>query len=348
MPASSSAVRPSNPFGIVSFILGLLGICSCCFPGIGLGLSGLGLFFGVLGFLNCFTRRDMPAGFAILGLLVSLVGCGPYILLALGIYGAVKNAPASNEPPAAFSPSAPAPSKPQTSAPLAQKIVPTDDLSHFLAKYGRPEEATSSENEKPRPVIITRFLTYRSRNVRAIYYRIEDGSWKLLGFTDPRNNESIDPEEVVRRMGPEAGNGVEVSSITWSEYPSTPEYERYLSDREKSGRNQPKARQGDKNIERETESPEEVQRKAKLAREEERKQIEKREAELKTEQAEKQEAAALLRLNAARLYLRDKKLGFNAKSSDLAKTKLSEIIEKFPGTKAAAQAKKLFDELGDQ
>jgi hypothetical protein len=84
---------------------------------------------------------------------------------------------------------------------------PHDDLTLFIAKFGPPDVDKSSENERPRPPIVTRQLIYIKENVRAVYvpgapvgspppYR----SWKLMGFQDQRTNEVLRPAEVVRRL----------------------------------------------------------------------------------------------------------------------------------------------------
>lgn len=100
----------------------------------------------------------------------------------------------SSAPPA----SAPAP----TSAP-----APHDDLSLFISKFGDPDRIESSENEVPRPPIVTKRLIYAKENVRAVY--VVDGNvgapppydkWKLLGFQDSRTNAVLQPAEAVARL----------------------------------------------------------------------------------------------------------------------------------------------------
>ena len=66
---------------------------------------------------------------------------------------------------------------------------PHDDLTLFISKYCRPDRDVSSENERPRPPIVTRQLIYKKEDVRAVY--VPDApvgspppykSWKLMGF----------------------------------------------------------------------------------------------------------------------------------------------------------------------
>ena len=84
---------------------------------------------------------------------------------------------------------------------------PHDDLSLFISKFGLPDIDKSSENEKPRPPIITRQMIYEKEGVRAVY--VPDApigtpppykSWKLMGFQDQRTNEVLKPSEVVKRL----------------------------------------------------------------------------------------------------------------------------------------------------
>jgi hypothetical protein len=82
-----------------------------------------------------------------------------------------------------------------------------DDLSQFVCRYGKPDIDDSTENDRPRPPIVTRMLTYKKEGVRAAY--VPDAKagtpppyrkWKLIGFQDPTNNAVLSAAEVVRRM----------------------------------------------------------------------------------------------------------------------------------------------------
>jgi len=86
--------------------------------------------------------------------------------------------------------------------------APRDDVELFIRRYGVPDSDESSENDKPRPTIVTRYLTYRNQKVRAAY-RADvplgapppyEGKWKLVGFVDPDTNQSIAPATVVGRL----------------------------------------------------------------------------------------------------------------------------------------------------
>ena len=99
------------------------------------------------------------------------------------------------------------PSAPTAPTPTAEPQSPHDDLSLFISKYGQPDQIKSSENESPRPPIVTKQLIYKKENVRAVY--VADASvgapppyekWKLLGFQDNRTNAVIDPTDVVKKL----------------------------------------------------------------------------------------------------------------------------------------------------
>lgn len=89
----------------------------------------------------------------------------------------------------------------------ATETKPHDDLTLFTSRYGPPDSEQSSENEVPRPPIVTRWLIYQKENIRAVY--VPDASvrspppykkWKLFGFQNHATNEVIRPEEVVKLM----------------------------------------------------------------------------------------------------------------------------------------------------
>lgn len=76
-----------------------------------------------------------------------------------------------------------------------------------IAKYGKADVVDSTEYDKPRPPLVTKFLTYKKENVRFVFLADAPvGSpppykkWKLLGAQDPTNNSVLKAEEVERRM----------------------------------------------------------------------------------------------------------------------------------------------------
>lgn len=101
---------------------------------------------------------------------------------------------------------APAPQSASVSQ-AASAPVPHDDLTHFIARFGEPDRVESSENETPRPPIVTKFLVYETERVRAVY--VVDApinspppynKWKLFGFQDPQTNEVLQPAEAIDRL----------------------------------------------------------------------------------------------------------------------------------------------------
>ena len=83
-----------------------------------------------------------------------------------------------------------------------------DDAAAWLSRCAPPESDTTTAYDNPRPAIVTRFLSYPSKSVRIIL--VANGpmgspppysSWRLMGVTDPGNNQPIEPNEALRRMG---------------------------------------------------------------------------------------------------------------------------------------------------
>jgi len=140
------------------------------------------------------------SSFGVVGCVLALVGiplafacCGGVIFLAMP-----------------RTPSEQAAAPPSSSTAKQEKQQPAaddrDDLTHFVARYGEPDEDRTSAYDNPRPLIPSRILTYKSERVRALYVpKNAEGNpkswlWKLAGFTDPVAEVAITPEEVVRRM----------------------------------------------------------------------------------------------------------------------------------------------------
>lgn len=86
------------------------------------------------------------------------------------------------------------------------KPAPHDDLSLFTSKFGEPDHVKSSEDEVPRPPIVTRQLIYAKENVRVVYVvNSEVGAppyskWKLIGFQHNRSNAVLTPGAAVARL----------------------------------------------------------------------------------------------------------------------------------------------------
>jgi hypothetical protein len=101
----------------------------------------------------------------------------------------------------------------------AKKLEPVqfgtgDDAAAWLSRCAPPESDTTTAYDDPRPPIVTRFLSYPSKSVRVIL--VPNGpmgspppfsSWRLMGVTDPGNNQPIEPKEALRRMGDSCRRG---------------------------------------------------------------------------------------------------------------------------------------------
>lgn len=141
-------------------------------------------------------RRDMISSLARLSIIVFLI-----IPLGVGIFTVVYES--ETKKPAVLD----QPAQQNTQSQIANETGTHDDLSLFISRYGTPDLEQSSENEVPRPPIVTKWLIYKKENIRAVY--VPDtpiGSsppykkWKQVGFQNHKTNEVIGPEEVVKLM----------------------------------------------------------------------------------------------------------------------------------------------------
>jgi len=92
----------------------------------------------------------------------------------------------------------------------AKNPSPHDDLSLLISKYGKPDIDDSTQYDKPRPPIVTRWLIYKKEHVEALY--VPDGvsindpppyrKWKFVGFVDDKTKKPISAAEAVRRLQP--------------------------------------------------------------------------------------------------------------------------------------------------
>lgn len=78
------------------------------------------------------------------------------------------------------------------------------DPAQLVAKYGKPDRVQSSENEKPKPLFITRLLEYRKAGVRIALLANNKQPpythWKLMGFQNLKTKKVISQEEFERRI----------------------------------------------------------------------------------------------------------------------------------------------------
>lgn len=82
-----------------------------------------------------------------------------------------------------------------------------EDAAKFIARYGAPDRDDSNQLQSPRPLMITRVLTYEDENVRVVCFpRVENNSeppfksWKLKLFQDIRDNAVLTGDQVAERL----------------------------------------------------------------------------------------------------------------------------------------------------
>ncbi len=104
----------------------------------------------------------------------------------------------------------PKPTTTQASSAVAstaeQPAPPSDDYGSIVAKFGRPDADDSTAYDVPRPVIPSRWITYRKEHVRFLF--VPDAKvgqpppyrWKLIGATDPRNRKPVPISEANVRL----------------------------------------------------------------------------------------------------------------------------------------------------
>jgi TM2 domain-containing membrane protein YozV len=93
------------------------------------------------------------------------------------------------------------------SPPVAPTTVPRS-VSIVLDRYGQPDTDVSTENDSPRPLIVTRILTYRTERTRLVFVPDIPNSktpppyqfWLLVGASDPVADEKLSFEEAARRL----------------------------------------------------------------------------------------------------------------------------------------------------
>jgi hypothetical protein len=77
----------------------------------------------------------------------------------------------------------------------------------LIAQYGAPDSIDSTEYDKPRPPIVTKWLIYKKEKVKIML--VADApmgspppyqTWKLFGVMDSRSNAMLEPPEFKKRM----------------------------------------------------------------------------------------------------------------------------------------------------
>ena len=77
----------------------------------------------------------------------------------------------------------------------------------FMAKFGPPDAIETTENDHPRPIFITKLLTYKKERVQFIFVAdAKPGTpppyqkWLLMGAIDTQKKTSLDPDAALNRL----------------------------------------------------------------------------------------------------------------------------------------------------
>jgi hypothetical protein len=124
-------------------------------------------------------------------------GCGCLLVVFVGLAIGLGLCTSSNKPTASTTPLPPV------------QFGVGDDAAAWLSRCDPPESDTTTAYDNPRPPIVTRSLSYSSKGVRILLVPKDVSmgtpppysAWKLMGVTDPSNNQPIEPSEALRRMG---------------------------------------------------------------------------------------------------------------------------------------------------
>jgi hypothetical protein len=90
---------------------------------------------------------------------------------------------------------------------LSASAAFADDAADIIQRYGPPDKDDSTAYDQPRPPVVSRFLDYTRKNVRAILIPTNPVgapppyNWKLLGFFDMARQQKLSPDEAARRLG---------------------------------------------------------------------------------------------------------------------------------------------------
>jgi hypothetical protein len=93
---------------------------------------------------------------------------------------------------------------------LSASNVSADDFADVIKRYGKPDRVTSSEKERPRPPIVTKFAEYKKEGVRFVF--VPDApvntpppykGWKLIAPQDiagGKDGGKLSDNQVTERM----------------------------------------------------------------------------------------------------------------------------------------------------
>ena len=82
-----------------------------------------------------------------------------------------------------------------------------DEYGPIIAKFGKPERDDSTENDMPRPPIVTRLVEYLPENIKIIFVptgKFGDSppfsGWKVMGYIDVGTDNKMSSTEVSERL----------------------------------------------------------------------------------------------------------------------------------------------------
>ncbi len=89
----------------------------------------------------------------------------------------------------------------------SQAAEHADDAARFITRFGRPDRDESNQYASPRPLIVTRSMSYDGEWVRAVFIPIADHgapppyqAWKLMVIQDMRDNGALSNDQVAERL----------------------------------------------------------------------------------------------------------------------------------------------------
>lgn len=82
-----------------------------------------------------------------------------------------------------------------------------DDFKDLMSKFGGPDFIDSTENDRPRPFIVLKWVKYDRANVKAVF--VPEGpagapppyrGWTLVGYVDMATDTKLDPAVAEARL----------------------------------------------------------------------------------------------------------------------------------------------------
>ena len=87
------------------------------------------------------------------------------------------------------------------------KDLPVVTLSELTARFGKPDQMDSTEYDKPRPPMVSKWLIYKKEHIKVFLSANAQlgapppyASWILIGYIDTTNNTVLSNTEGERRL----------------------------------------------------------------------------------------------------------------------------------------------------